>query len=238
MQMKTISTSGFTGTTLKLIAMTIMLIDHMGTALIQKGVMSTDYNESWYMVAILMRLVGRLAFPIFAFLLVEGFLHTHDVKRYFLNLAVFAVISEVPFDLAIFDRVWEGNYQNVYFTLAIGLLTLILLDRLENRRILQGVTILLACGTATLLKTDYGALGILMMTGLYLFRKDPRKQLTAGAVIAFIESWSYGGIAALAFIPIRFYYGERGNTTFKYVFYWFYPVHLFLLYIIRCALFG
>ena len=107
------------GSALKLIAVITMLVDHVGAGLFPEII--------W------MRMVGRLAFPIFAFLLCEGFAHTRDIRRYAVRLGAFALISEVPFNLLHSYRLFDLNAQNVFFTLLIGLLTLYGIDRLAGR---------------------------------------------------------------------------------------------------------
>lgn len=122
---------GLTGNGLKWIAIITMLIDHMAVALIQNGIFQSNTiiltQEQWqrcYQLYWIMRYVGRIGFPIFCFLLVEGFYYTHNIKRYLFRLGIFALISEVPFDFALFQNVFYLSYQNVYFTLLIGVVTL------------------------------------------------------------------------------------------------------------------
>lgn len=236
---------GLTGSTLKLIAILFMLIDHIGAVVIETGILhsydldrmglilTTASGLRWYSVDLIFRLAGRLAFPIFCFLLVEGFLHTRDVVRYFLNLAVFALISEVPFDLAVLNRGFAMDYQNVYFTLAIGLMVLMGLKRFEKQKILQCLIVFTGCLTAYMLKTDYNVVGILIIVSFYLLRSNPKYQFMAAGALSFLESLPLLGAAALALIPIHFYNGEKGKIKHKYIFYWFYPIHLLVLFLIR-----
>ena len=100
---------------LKMIAITTMLIDHVGAVLLPQ-----------YPI---LRIIGRIAFPIFCFLLVEGFMHTHDVIRYMTRIGLFALISEIPFDLLFYGRILDGTHQNVFFTLFIGLVMLYYLTK-------------------------------------------------------------------------------------------------------------
>ncbi|HHV11132.1 MAG TPA: hypothetical protein GXX75_12720 [Clostridiales bacterium] len=133
---------GISGSTLKLIAIFTMLIDHTAATILQNTLVArgmnnldpTDVQATMQFYAdnaflngamMVMRLIGRIAFPIFCFLLVEGFLHTRNVTKYAVRLALFAAISEIPFDLAFNNKVLEGTHQNVFFTLLIGLLILI-----------------------------------------------------------------------------------------------------------------
>ncbi|MFV0342612.1 MAG: TraX family protein [Anaerocolumna sp.] len=215
---------------LKLIAMVTMFIDH-GTAIL----VPTD--SSFYIVG---RSIGRLAFPIFCFLLVEGFLHTSNVKKYLLRLGMFALISEVPFDLAFYHTFFQMGHQNIFFTLLIGLLVLMGIKKTEDcyrdRQLIYalryGLIIIGGCFAALLLWTDYNYAGVLMILSFYVFRYN-KVLLTAALVI--IYNYALGGIqilAAFAIIPILFYNGQRGTKINKYVFYGFYPAHILFLFLI------
>ena len=123
---------GISGSTLKMIAVITMLIDHvaagvLGRYLTMYALDSTpgaiDYNTLWIIYEV-MRGIGRVAFPIYCFLLVEGFTHTKSVGKYSLRLLLFAFVSEVPFDLLFNGKVVDLSYQNVFFTLWIGLLVM------------------------------------------------------------------------------------------------------------------
>lgn len=126
---------GLSGTALKYIAMATMLADHIGAVLLERIVyyrgnleqvamlMTSQWGDTLYWLWRMLRTVGRIAFPIYCFLLVEGFLHTRDWRRYWLRMAAFALISEIPFRLAVWNT-WAGGSSNVYVELAIGLLVL------------------------------------------------------------------------------------------------------------------
>ena len=173
--------------------------------------------------------MGRLAFPIYCFLLVEGFLHTHDFKKYALRMLGFALISEWPFDWAFFSGVYWGH-QNVYFTLLLGLLAMKALDTSqtpEGMSALKGILGAAACFlAAALLHCDYDVLGLALILALYMTRKDKRAQCIAGAVFSLFEP-----VAPLAFGLVWFYSGERGGSSKleQWAFYWFYPAHIFVL---------
>lgn len=117
---------GIPGSTLKWIAIIAMLIDHTGAILLESQIMKegTLEIEAIFVIDFIMRLIGRFGFPIFAFLLVEGFTHTRSVKKYALNLSLFALISELPFNLGFSGTLFYPGYQNVFFTLAIAVVTL------------------------------------------------------------------------------------------------------------------
>ena len=223
MQNNTLSRPGFSlsGTALKRIACLSMLLDHIGASLLENGLFRCS--------AIAPRLVGRLAFPIYCFLLVEGFLHTHDFKKYALRMLGFALISEGPFDWAFFSGVYWGH-QNVYFTLLLGLLAMKALDTSqtpEGMPALKGILGAAACFlAAALLHCDYDVLGLALILALYMTRKDKRAQCIAGAVFSLFEP-----VAPLAFGLVWFYSGERGGSSKleQWAFYWFYPAHIFVL---------
>ena len=226
---------GLSGSTLKLMAIITMLIDHIGAAVVARVLISGHWSQELYAVYTAMRVIGRIAFPIFCFLLIEGFEHTGDRKKYALRLLGFAVISEIPFDLAFKSKVLEFDYQNVFFTLFIGLVTIMAIHVVEEKkewhpwlRIAATIAISFAgMVIAYLLKTDYDAKGVMCILALYLFRKVRGLQILAGC-IAF---GSFELPALVAFIPIAFYNGKRG-WNIKYFFYVFYPLHLLLLYLI------
>lgn len=158
---------GISGSTIKIIAVVTMLIDHVAAALLTRIVISRGFfyamgNEQrlidWmkvngllFIVTQLMRLIGRLGFPIFCFLLVEGFQKTGNVKKYAIRLGLFALISEIPFNLAFTGRVWAPGYQNVYFTLLIGLLALWAFDTIAKLDPAKWLQVLLTIGGILLL---------------------------------------------------------------------------------------
>ena len=254
---------GISSAVLKNIAVVTMLIDHIGAVIvirlmIQKGLYGAmvdqeayiawvGQNRGMYGTYMAMRIIGRLAFPIYCFLLAEGFQKTHNVKKYLGRMLLFALISEIPFDLALSGRLWNTEYQNVFFTLFIGLIVIAGLRLVDQRlagtetwRKLAGVglyAVIIVAGSALalVLKTDYSFKGILAITVLYLFRSRRKAQVWAG-VIVFLLMDGLEMIAALSFLLIWFYNGERGRQN-KYFFYFFYPVHLLLLWLV-CVVMG
>lgn len=151
---------------LKIIACICMLTDHVGLVFME---------NKWYM-----RAVGRLAFPIFAFLIVQGSVHTSNVRKYILRLAVFALISEIPFDLAIHDSLLYPGAQNVFFTLAAGLIAIY---ALESRGTLGGWGVEIALAVALVsefLRFDYGMAGIGIIIMFYWSEKKKRTETPVG----------------------------------------------------------
>lgn len=232
---------GISGSSLKLIAVVTMLIDHIAAAILARYLIIGDsVPTALYTIYFVMRCIGRIAFPIYCFLLVEGFTHTRDRKKYALRLFAFALISEIPFDLAFNSKVLEFGYQNVFFTLFLGLLTIMLLSEVEKRRewnvvlrtVLFVVIIVGGMLVAYGLRTDYSYYGVMCIVILYLFRNGRIYQIVAGCLSFFW--WELPAI--ISFVPIYFYNGKRG-WNIKYFFYLFYPVHLMILYLI-CVLLG
>lgn len=220
------------GTQLKQLACLFMLADHIGAALLAPawGVSPASAalppgSGAAGMVYILLRGVGRLAFPLFCFLLTEGYTHTHSPGRYAARLGLFALISEPVFDWAFFGQIFWPGHQNVYGTLALGMLALLCLDKAPARW--MGWLGAVACGLcAQLLATDYGLLGVGLIVGLYLTRQDRQQQGIWGAALTF-----YQLPAPLAFLLTARYDGQRGRCSpvQRWFYYWFYPLHLLAL---------
>ena len=150
---------------LKIIACIIMLIDHI-------GIVFMENNR-------LMRAVGRLAFPIFAFLIVQGLFHTSDIRKYIMRLGLFAVLSEIPFDLAMHDILWYPGAQNIFFTLAVGLFAIY---AMESRGPIGRWKVEIALAAALLaefLRFDYGMAGVGVIILFYLCEKE-RSGVPAG----------------------------------------------------------
>lgn len=214
-----------TGTFLKWLAMVTMVIDHIGALIMEPWLTATGgmayANIDWDTLYMTTRLIGRLAFPIFCFLIVEGFFHTRNVKKYAQRLLLFALVSEIPFNLGVSQQFFDFSHQNVFFTLLAGLLAIWALDQGENAVKRFGPAVLLVMG-AELLNTDYGAYGVFMIILLYGLRANRVMQAVVGAVYNLAQM-----TACLAFIPLYFYNGEKGRGNVKWL-YWIYPVHILL----------
>lgn len=158
------------------------------------------------------------------------------MKKYISRCFLFAVISEVPFDLAVHGVWFYPGAQNVFFTLAIGLCTLYAVSACERKGmsiISSALCVLAGAGTAQLLETDYHYMGVLCIVLFYYLQRFDKVQRTVlGAVMVGVAEPK----AAIAFLPIYLYNGERGMKL-KYFFYWVYPVHLLVLGLIRVMLY-
>lgn len=241
---------------LKLIAILSMTIDHIGAAV------GTTYTDGkMYLSGIIpkniyfiCRVIGRIAFPIFCYLIVEGYHHTKNIRKYALRLFIFALISQVPFSLAFFKSPFEFE-TNVYFTLFFGLICVYLADYSKEKIskyketkdnklffscIFAYFAIIIIMVISILLHTDYSAYGIMLILLFYYFqidyplsdKEDLIKFIELFASIA-IFTYAFSStielFALFALIPIAFHNHKKGPSL-KYVFYAYYPVHLLLLY--------
>ena len=223
------------GSALKIIAVVSMIIDHCAYFLMEH---STPIYE-------VMRCFGRIAFPVFAFLIAEGFAHTHSRTRYFLTIIGFAIISEIPWFLL---NGADGTH-NVMFTLALGVASLAVFDRLCENRVLCLVSLVLILLFAYSTGIDYDWRGVLMIVLFYMLRRHtivPWKdqsttnyfaQTIRQIIFTFPLMMHYGiAGAVLASIVIFLYDGTRGHikgAVAKYSFYAFYPLHLLILIAVR-----
>ena len=213
--------------TLKLIALVTMIIDHVGAV--------------FFPEVLWLRYIGRVSMPLYGFLLVQGYHHTHNFKRYAIRMAIFAVISEFPYDL-LFHRTWlEFGNQNILFTLLTALFVMRLLDAsAKNRNIFMFIGAIVLALVPYFLEFDYGVYGVLVPVCFYLFQKYRGIDALAFAGLTYakylydgnsIQLWSIA-----AGIPILLYNGEPGVFSLKYFFYIIYPAHLLLLFAIRYIL--
>lgn len=212
---------------LKVMACVTMLIDHLGATIVP---------------SIPMRVIGRLAFPIYCFLLVEGIWHTRDVKKYAVRLAVGALLSELPFDLLFFGRfTWE--YQSIMVTLLLGLIAVFWGRKKKNYWLPFAVCFF----AAEFLNTDYGGWGVALICMFAITEEKPHRQwlqLAGMALVFWCMDSPWVGVFGLripiqffglpALIPIWLYSGRKlsYNKAAQWAFYLFYPVHLSVLYIL------
>ena len=226
---------------LKTIAVAAMLLDHIASTLLYDD-MTVLFCFFGRMIGYyeIFRLIGRVAFPIYAFLLVEGFEHTGSRKRYALRLMLFALISEIPWNLEHTGSVFYAG-QNVFFTLLLGYFGLCVTEKLNQDKGSMNKTPWLAqlfflLFLSVILRADFGASGFGFILLLYILRKHPVFRAVTGT--CFLPSqWRSG----MAFIPIAFYNGRRGfikSRSLQWLFYAVYPLHLLILYFICAAMGG
>lgn len=198
---------------LRILALALMLIDHTGRVLFP--------SQIW------MICLGRLAFPIFAFQIAEGYRHTHDFRRYCMRLALFAFVSEIPFDLMVFGEPLVFGHQNVMLTLLLGLLSCRAWDRKDG----WGLIFALLAGALT--RCDYGFHGVLTVLLFHVCR-DREWELLLGMILICISRYGFPSVqlfSVLAWLPIRLYNGEKGpgGKWLQYAAYIFYPAHMLIL---------
>lgn len=211
-----------------------MLSDHIGDAILGKFSF--------------LNLIGRIAFPLFAFQAVQGYIHTKDFKKHLIKMLIFACISQIPFMLFL-STFTDAFMLNIFFTFALALISLHFYDKVKNK-ILGFIIVLFITILAELIKVDYGAFGILLIFSFYFFKDKPILMSISSFILCFgnyiINIFSYPSLSFLyilcaffTFLPtilILFYNKKEGPKT-KYFFYIFYPLHLFILYLIHMALY-
>ena len=219
---------------LKSIGVITMLFDHVGDAIIGKFSFCN--------------LIGRIAFPIFAFQAVQGYIYTKDLKKHMLKLFIFACISQIPFMLFLSTFTEEILTLNIFFTLFLGLLALFVYDKCKNK-VLGFLFVILTSIIAYFIHVDYGAFGILLMFCFYFFKDKKVPMAITTIVLCFLRFvpdiiatpvlWyiyiQCAIFTALSLIFILFYNKKEGPKA-KYFFYIFYPLHLLILYFLHIAL--
>ena len=232
---------GLDSTALRLFAILFMVLDHLWAAVVP--------GNLW------MTCVGRLAFPIFAFQLCEGYRHTGDFQRYCLRLLVFALLSEIPFNLFYAGSLIFPFHQNVMFTLLLGLLAIRQADMLRReegikKKSLRCLALLLIFAGGVALFPDYGLMGVMTVLCFFVFRDHRLFQLAAMAVLnifafkgqtipvslgALAFDFPIQGFALLALPLIWLYNGEKGpgGKGLRLFWYIFYPLHMLALYFIQ-----
>lgn len=210
---------------LKIVALITMLCDHIAVVLVSAKNDPQLYN--------ILRMIGRISFPIFCFMITEGFRYTSDRKKYFLRLLLFAVISEIPFDLAVSGSFLDIKQQNVIWTLLIGFLVLTEIEKYKDKIYLQIICITAGSVIAFLMKVDYIFYGILIISVFYLCREEHYKMFI---ILMFLlmfqgEAESFG-ILSIPFI-MAYDSDKKEKKLPKYFFYVFYPLHLMVLYLIK-----
>lgn len=226
---------------LKIIACFTMFIDHVGYIVF-------DGHSSWF------NYVGRLAFPIFAFQISEGYIYTHDVKKYLLRLILFAFISQIPF-LLFHSIINNEPGLNVIFTLFLGLIAIIIYDKYNK---FVGVFSAIIFGIiAHFLNSDYSFYGVGITFLFYVFNKN-KCLLAISFIIATLMQYSYlilvyynygfeflknvfiiylpYFICTIFSIIIILCYNKKKGPSTKYFFYLFYPLHMILVYILSFVL--
>lgn len=216
---------------LKILACVCMFCDH--------------FSDAIFGSVTFLNFIGRIAFPVFCFQIVQGYIHTHDVKKYILRLSLFAFISQIPF-MYFYHVVFNTFAINVIFTLLFGLLTILIYDKYNK---FVGIcSFLILAIIAEVCKFDYGFFGVFIIFMFYLLHNKKIAMnivFILAVIIKYLIPIIKNGITfsylflgntysmlmyftCLSLIPILFYNGKKGKDA-KYLFYIFYPVHLLIL---------
>lgn len=212
---------------LKIFAMVFMLIDHIGAIFF-------PYTHIW------IRILGRVSFPIFAFFVAEGYVHTRNPLKYMGRMAIFAVITEPIFDLAFFGEI-TIEHQSVLVTFLIALMGLYLRDKIENikcdamwdifKKLAGYVAIVGFAMLAEFLDADYGCFGVMLVYVYQVLHDNFFEKHLLSAILQIFGATSIQRYSVVSTIPLMLYNGKRG-IGLKYLFYTFYPAHLLVLYLI------
>lgn len=221
--------------TLKIIAIATMLIDHIGFL----GESILGVNHPAAIVFRIMRCVGRISMPLFIFMIAEGCTHTRDIKKYMRSLFIFAIISEIPFDIFVNSahqitqnsppKLYTFGMQNVFFTLLIGVIAVFLYQKILTTKLkwLAFLPVIPLMLLAEVMNTDYGWIGVL---GIFIVYIMPNKYLKLLALTAVITASILGkpiemAVGFVSVLLVLLYNGKRGYNI-KWFFYWFYPIHI------------
>ena len=231
--------------TLKIAGAILITLYFFGAAVIQNGILHVnsytpdqlndllagDANAMlWAGIASMAEIISMSAISIYAYLLAQGVEHTSSMKKYALSVLIFAVISEVPYDLAVYGQVWCWESQNTLWTVFVALITLWIIKYAENQRgryVLSAIAALGGCLWAELLHCKYGWGFVLIAVALYLLRGRRTLSLVVGLGVSLVYL-----TAAMGFILISMCDGERrtdGSGFRKYAYYAYYPLLLILL---------
>lgn len=216
---------------IKIIACVTMILDHIKYS----GPIFENFFTEY---------LGRLSFPLFAFLIAEGYSHTSDLKKYYKRLFIFGLISQIPF---MFFRMLVGEWKmlNIMFTLLLGLICITTYDKINKKYISIPIVIVIIF-LGEILRVDYGWLGVMTVFIMYLLRNNKKFLPLVYGIIIFVYYYSIAGseyilltrnVLLMLFtwsstFIINMYNGEKGKSI-KYFFYWFYPVHMLIVYLLH-----
>lgn len=237
-------TPDITADGLKLFACITMLIQSIGIVIIEKGLIHLDqYTQAGLNAAMeqdsrlmtlagigsVMQLIGGMAIPVFAFLLVEGFRNTSDDRKYLLLVGITALLSEIPYDYAMSGRLLDMSSQNALIATCISLMMLKCLDLLKEitgflGKLIRLLIVLAAIIWVSLIRAEYGLCMVLLTAIFYLFYSRNVLKTVLGCIISLMYV-----TGPIAFYGIWCYNGERKNHIPKYVYYAFYPLHFLIL---------
>ena len=237
---------GFSHNALVIIAMFTMFLDHFAIIIIQGGKLyGYDYSlyqnalkqpiaQKWLTIYLVLRIIGRISFPIFSFLIVEGFRRSNNVFKYIMRILTLAIVSEIPFDLMIFNKLSMECFQvqNVLWTYLVALIMLSIIKLMYNLPV--GFTLfpaVIATIITYFMRTDYWLEGIILIYIFYIFRHDLNMKCLLALIVTFLMTLkNYYGMGILSIFFIYFYDGTKGYLDLKRIHYLFYPLHILILY--------
>lgn len=221
---------------LKIIAIISILLDNIGKIFVQEQVS---------IERVILMLLGSIALPMIIFILLEGYHETKDKNNFIKKLAIFAFVSEIPYDLAFQGVILEFGNQNLLFTLLLSILCIRAIDeigekykgKMININILNGLVTLAFCFIAAIFGTEMGYVGVLLVVAFHLFRGNKALILVSILIVLgyLIGDVIYGLFALLSMAFIWPYKGKKGKNV-EHLFSIFYPVHLLILFIIKTFL--
>ena len=229
-----------------------MLLDHLGKSIL------LEYKFLTY--------IGRLSFPIFAFLIVEGFYHTKNLKKYITRILMFAIITEIPFNLLVNNTIIYPNHQNVLWTFLLSILCMNILEKTKNKEIdfkiaFYPIFIMTFVLLGIFLKTDYNGLGVLTVLLFYFFRikqNDTKLKKIITRILQLISLYIIScylnstilfsinnfniytqNLSIISLLLIWLYNEKQGlyNNYIKYLYYLFYPIHIIILFLLKVLLY-
>lgn len=238
------SKSGISSSTIKIIAVVAMTLDHFAwmvtdMQLRTRGMdsypdLAASYYlsayENLYTVSYAFHIIGRMAFPLFVFLVVEGVHHTGNFRRYLGSMLGFAVLAEIPYNLMYGGKIFAPGGQNTLFTLVLCMIAVYAIEKLRGRWLSAGAIVAVCTLSAGLLNVDYGFKAVIMACIMeVLFEKKVLGFSLGCAFMGLFNPWEFCCLAAAPLIKL--YNGERG-LKLKYMFYIYYPLHIVIIYII------
>lgn len=234
---------------LKFIALISMVIDHIAAVLILMSNLNTYFTDNRVLIAYdFARALGRIAFPIFAFFIVEGFLKTHNKLKYFLRMLIFAMLSQIPYNLAFGNTIFYTRrflpaflFGNIMWSFLLAIAMMYAMEfvsqKLKSNILKIGVNVIIMVLIAylgNLMSVDRGGWGILTIGLFYLCRQKYLYQAISGLFTLLPQQ----PILSYASLILLYFYNGRKGKSCKYFFYIFYPVHLLVLYFIRLLFIG
>lgn len=235
---------------IKVVALLFMLIDHIGF---------TFYGVIPYWLYVTLRILGRISFPLFAYFVAEGFFYTRSKPKYILKLLVFALISQIPYHLLFAGEGANLVNLNILFTFVLSVSIMAIYDKTYREAPNFNKAIFIVCLSLFLIlvyflglftiSVSYGVYGILLPFLFYAFKPSKQKQIISFVIALLLHSlntllvsgftdfFNYVGLFSLLnIIFIVLYNGQKGKLKLQWLFYWFYPLHLLVLYLISTLL--